>query len=141
MRGRPSCQGEQKSKWSPGCPSTSPKLLHARRVTPVRGSKLRPAGVSEMSSCCWTPLCRNCMKRCVPGFNQFMSMTELKVRVHSISTQHCDFLHIHDLSLNHEGLWGTKDDFTSSVFHFSPFSIALWDLANSSPLHSLLLSL
>ena len=37
-------------------------------------------------------------------------------------------LHLH-LSLNHRGCWGTTDDFTTSVLHFSLFSTALWDLA------------
>ena len=41
---------------------------------------------------------------------------------------------------NHGGCWGTTDDFTSSFLHFSLFSSALWDLANSRPVHSLMLS-
>ena len=36
--------------------------------------------------------------------------------------------------------WGTTDDFTPSFLHFSLFSTALWDLANSRPGHSLMLS-
>ena len=48
-------------------------------------------------------------------------------------------LHLH-LSLNHGGHWGTTDDFTTSFLHFSLFSAALWDLANSRPVHSLMLS-
>ena len=44
------------------------------------------------------------------------------------------FLHLH-LSLNCEGHWGITDDFTTSLF-----SIALWDFANSRPVHSLMLS-
>ena len=44
------------------------------------------------------------------------------------------------LSLNHEGRWGTIDDFVASFLHFSLFSTALWDLANSRPVHSLMLS-
>ena len=42
------------------------------------------------------------------------------------------------LSLNREGRWGTTDDFT--FLHFFLFSTALWDLANSRPVHSLMLS-
>ena len=34
--------------------------------------------------------------------------------------------HRHE-SLNHEGRWGTTDDFTTSFLHFSLFSTALWD--------------
>ena len=48
--------------------------------------------------------------------------------------------HHHHLSLNHEGHWGTTDDFVTSFLHFSLFSIALWDLANSWPVHSLMSS-
>ena len=44
------------------------------------------------------------------------------------------------LSLNRKGRWGTIDDFTTSFLHFSLFSTALWDLANSRPVHSLMLS-
>ena len=46
----------------------------------------------------------------------------------------------HHLSHNREGLWGTTDDFTTSFLHFYLFSTALLDLANSRPVHSLMLS-
>ena len=48
--------------------------------------------------------------------------------------------HHHHQSLNREGRWGTTDDFATSFLHFSLFSTALWDLANSRPVHSLMLS-
>ena len=35
---------------------------------------------------------------------------------------------------------GTTDDFATSFLHFSLFSTALWDLVNSRPVHSLMLS-
>ena len=35
-----------------------------------------------------------------------------------------------------EGRWGTKNDFTTRFLHFPLFSIALWDLVNSRPVHS-----
>ena len=44
------------------------------------------------------------------------------------------------LSLNCEGRWGTTDDFATSFLHFSLFFNALWDLANSRPVHPLMLS-
>ena len=44
------------------------------------------------------------------------------------------------LSLNRDGLWGTTDNFTTSFLHISLFSTALWNLANSRPVHSLMLS-
>ena len=48
--------------------------------------------------------------------------------------------HHHHLSLNREGPWGTTDDFATSFLHFFLFSTALWDLPNSGPVHSLMLS-
>ena len=44
------------------------------------------------------------------------------------------------LSLNREGRRGITDDFATSFLHFSLFSTALWDLANSRPVHFLMLS-
>ena len=46
----------------------------------------------------------------------------------------------HHQSLKREGRWGTTDDFATSFLHFSLFSTALWDLPNSRPVHSLVLS-
>ena len=54
--------------------------------------------------------------------------------------QHHHHHHHHHQSLNHEGHWGTTDDFATSFLHFSLFSTALLDLANSRPVHSLMLS-
>ena len=48
--------------------------------------------------------------------------------------------HHHHQSLSSEGHWGTTDDFATSFLHFSLFSTALWDLVNSRPVHSLMLS-
>ena len=48
--------------------------------------------------------------------------------------------HHHHQSLNREGRWGTTDDFATSFLHFSLFSTALWDLPDSRPVHSLMLS-
>ena len=44
-------------------------------------------------------------------------------------------LHLH-LSLDHQGHWGTTDDFKTSFLHFSLFSTALWDLLNTRLFHS-----
>ena len=46
----------------------------------------------------------------------------------------------HHQSLNREGRWGSTDDFATSFLLFSLFSTALWDLPNSRPVHSLMLS-
>ena len=43
-------------------------------------------------------------------------------------------------SRNREGRRGTTDDFATSFLHFSLFSTALWNLANSRPVHFLMLS-
>ena len=48
--------------------------------------------------------------------------------------------HHHHKTFNREGCCGTTDDFANSFLHFSLFSTALWDLANSRPVHSLMLS-
>ena len=48
--------------------------------------------------------------------------------------------HHHHPSLNREGRWGATDNFATSFLHFSLFPTALWDLANSGPVHSLMLS-
>ena len=45
----------------------------------------------------------------------------------------------HHLSPNRES-WGITDDFTTSFFHFSLFSTAPRDFANSRPVHSLMSS-
>ena len=44
------------------------------------------------------------------------------------------------LSHNRVGRWGTTDDFATSFVHFSLFSTALWDLANSRSVHCLMSS-
>ena len=44
------------------------------------------------------------------------------------------------LSRNCEDQEGPTDDVTTSFLHFPPFSTALWDLANSRPVHFLMLS-
>ena len=51
-----------------------------------------------------------------------------------------DHHHHHHQSLNREGRWGTTDDFATSFLHFSLFSAALWNLANSRIVHSLMSS-
>ena len=56
----------------------------------------------------------------------------LKAPVHHLISSHLPF--------NREGCWGTTDDFATSFLHFSLFPTALWDLANSRPIHSLVLS-
>ena len=50
----------------------------------------------------------------------------------------CLILHLH-LFLNWKGYCSTTDDFTTTFLHFSLFSTALWDLANSGSVHTLML--
>ena len=45
------------------------------------------------------------------------------------------------LLLHREGRWGSTDDFRTISLHFSLFSTVLLDLANSGPVHSLILYL
>ena len=49
------------------------------------------------------------------------------------------YLYLH-LPHNRGGRWGTTYDSTTSFFQFSRFSTALWELANSRPVLSLMLS-
>ena len=69
----------------------------------------------------------------------FSAFLQNCVTTPSPSLHHHHHYH-HRLSLNRGGRWGTTDDFATIVLHFSLFSIALWDLANSKPVHSLMLS-
>ena len=59
---------------------------------------------------------------------------------HHHHNHHSHYHHFHHLSLNRKSRWGTTDDFTTSYLHFSVLSTALWDLANSRLVHSLMLS-
>ena len=43
--------------------------------------------------------------------------------------------HHHHLSLDGEGRWGTTDDVTTNFLHFPLFFTALFDFANSRPIH------
>ena len=52
----------------------------------------------------------------------------------------CERNHLHHLSFNRGGRWGTTDDFATSFLQFPLFSTAFWDLPNSRPVHSLMLS-
>ena len=73
--------------------------------------------------------------------NPASSPKELTFHPTNITSTVCDCMKLHlHLSLNLEGFWGTTDDFTTSFLHFSLFSTALGDLANSRPVRSLMLS-
>ena len=62
-------------------------------------------------------------------------------RVVAVKEEFCGCHHHHYLlSLNCEGRWGTTDDFATIFLHLSLFSTALWDLSNSRPVHSMILS-
>ena len=62
------------------------------------------------------------------------------VEVALFCTRQQNVHHHHHQSLNREGRLGTTNDFATSCLHFSLFSTALWDLPNSRPVHSLMLS-
>ena len=68
-----------------------------------------------------------------------MSKISTKAVVHN-KVSDLTLHHHHRLSLNLEGRWGTTDEFATSFLHFSLFCTAIWDLANSRPVHSLMLS-
>ena len=64
----------------------------------------------------------------------YSDRTQLSVSTYLTSSHHPIY------PLTDEGRWGTTDDFATSFLHFPLFSTALWDLANSRPVHSLMLS-
>ena len=66
--------------------------------------------------------------------------SSLAVILVKVSFSSRDTHHHYHLFLNHEGRWGTTDDFATSFLHFSLFSTAFLDLPNSRPVHSLMLS-
>ena len=69
------------------------------------------------------------------GFTVFLNNNNCMIR--SLFLFHH---HHHHLSLNREGRWGTTNDIATGFLHFSLFSTALWNLPNSRPVHSLMLS-
>ena len=69
--------------------------------------------------------------------NQWLSVMIFKTFQSSRDVCHH---HYHHQFLNRKGRWGTTDDFATSFLHFSLFSLPLWDLPNSRPVHSLMLS-
>ena len=77
-----------------------------------------------------------------PSFKAHWRVGDATVGGRNADGQHrkVDIHHHHDLSLNREGRWGITDDFATSFLQFSLFSTALWDLPNSRPVHSLMLS-
>ena len=82
------------------------------------------------------------LERTVKILKRIMKTVVLPVPVDSyilVSVQSRSILSSH-LSFNREGCWATTDDFETSYLHFSLFSTALWDLANSRPVPSLMLS-
>ena len=77
-----------------------------------------------------------------PLLKKHIRLGHAGIMEHSIDLSIPDFHHHphHHQSHNRVGCWGTTDDFATSFLHFSLFSTALWDLANSRPVHSLMLS-
>ena len=93
------------------------------------------AGLCRTHAACLTPrtVVRSPVDLCSDSVCNLNA--QIPFRVCSVRYQ---FLHLHR-SLDDGGRWGTTDDFTTSFLHFSLFSTALWDLANSRPVHSLML--
>ena len=80
-----------------------------------------------------------------PGYlSSTQKQSSAVIRLHDNSSRLTNkikiFLLHHHLFLNRKGRCGTTDNFATSFLHFSLFSTALWDLLNSRPVHSLMLS-
>ena len=69
----------------------------------------------------------------------FLSLEEVRIQLCILRLIPEILLHLH-LSLSSGDRWGSADDFTTRFLHFSLSSTALWDLANSRPVHSPMLS-
>ena len=74
---------------------------------------------------------------CILQLSQRQNILERCQTIYSYTNNHH---HHHHQSLNREGRWGITDDFATSFLHFPLFSTALWDLSNSGPVRSLMLS-
>ena len=70
---------------------------------------------------------------------EWVYLSGVAKRITPTSGQNAHYHHHHQ-TLNRESRWGTTDHFVTSFLHFSLFSSALWDLPNSRPVHSLMLS-
>ena len=78
------------------------------------------------------------MVACKYGWYSARSLhVERRYSIHA----YCEKQYLHLIpSLNRDGRWSTPDDFTTSFLHFPLLPTALWNLANSRPVHSLMLS-
>ena len=85
-------------------------------------------------------LLHNCPQSCMP--NPIKGLLEVcKYIVEVLLVLEIFLTHLIYSLTAREGRLGTTDDFaTSFFFHLSLFSTVLWDLANSRPVHSLMLS-
>ena len=73
------------------------------------------------------------LKRRIVGYTEVLQIHE---QLHC-----CNYLIIsHFIFPVRERHWCTTDDFATSFLHFFLFCTALWDLPNSRPVHSLMLS-
>ena len=100
----------------------------------VKGTGQIPAALATL---CTIQFCGPFNWQSCPSCSYGLTQPRVLDRYH-ITSSTCN-LHRH-LSLNQQGHWGSRDDFTTSFLHFSLFSTALWDFANSRPVHSLMLS-
>ena len=78
----------------------------------------------------------NCYEASLCGIDAYV----LSIILNRLSKNHSNFRHHHHPTCNCKGCWGTSDDFTTSFLHFYLFSTALWDVANSRTVHSLIFS-
>ena len=80
----------------------------------------------------WCPSCGSCSSFPLPRFSARLSSVD---HASAYPLESSGDLHFH-LSLHRRDRRGTTDDFTTSFLHFSLFSTAPWDLANSRSVHS-----
>ena len=136
--------------WGGKTSSTLPRLPEAETLPPVKGtiqneSRLPIAHADRSAAITSQPNRRRGSKKLHTFQIVLQQLRFLQGPGRPLSQQPLTSLqghhHHHHLSLNREGRWSTTDDFVTSFLHFFPlFSTALWDLANSRPVHSLMMS-
>ena len=121
------------------CQRVSESVRECQKVSESVSSTLDD-GWSSVTTLCELLWARPANFRCPSsGLSLCRQMYALTIRSEAaVVLSHYHHHHYH-LSLN-RGRWGITDEFATSFLHLSLFSAALWDLANSRPVHSLMLS-
>ena len=105
------------------------------------GRTSTPNPVPQLEHCVLSPSVRSAPTACLARVSCYYLLISRRSGEKTRPKKHillhsCIIIIHHHLCLNRGGRWGTTDDFTASFVLFYLFSIALWNLANSRPVHS-----